>query len=623
MNWGHLRAFVWLRWRLLVNQWRRAGILSGVLLGVLSVGLFLLAILIFGGALALGWNTIPEAAPKHLMYVWDGIVAVFLFFWCVGLMMEIQRSEPMLLSRFLHLPVSVKEAFLINYLSSLACPSLLLFIAAGLGYAIALVAVMGLAMLPVLGLLAAFVLMTTALTYQLQGFLAALMTNPRKRRSVIVGATVIFILIVQVPNLMNGFFFQSNTPLAPEETAKATAELEKIRAIRPTNAREAEELLRRQSEILEQKQEALNADLRRRSHGAEATARLANIVLPVGWLPYGTMAAAEGRSVPWILGLLGMTLVGAGSLARGYRKTIAQFQGRSGSRGPLTIEPATAQAKAQSAPAPARGKRALFLERSIPGCSDPVSAVALAGIRSLARSPEAKLMLLGPIFTIVILGSMIAKGQAMADWLRPLAVAGAVTFTLLSVLQTMGNQFGLDRDGFRIFVLSALPRRDLLFGKNLVYAPFALGMAAITLIMFQAANPLRWDQLLASVALSLAMFLVFCMGLNLISILTPLRIEPNSLKPTNIKLSVGLAQFALTVTLIVLVLALAASPFLLELLLNLTGGTWGLPMALLTAIVESVVIVVLYRFTLGWLGGMLMAREQRILEIVTNRGKTG
>ena len=38
MNWQHLQAFVWLRWRLLVNQWRRAGAFNAVLMMIVTVG---------------------------------------------------------------------------------------------------------------------------------------------------------------------------------------------------------------------------------------------------------------------------------------------------------------------------------------------------------------------------------------------------------------------------------------------------------------------------------------------------------------------------------------------------------------------------------------------------------
>ena len=45
--------------------------------------------------------------------------------------------------------------------------------------------------------------MVTALTYQFQGWLASLMSNPRRRRTVIVVATAVFVLIFQLPNLLN------------------------------------------------------------------------------------------------------------------------------------------------------------------------------------------------------------------------------------------------------------------------------------------------------------------------------------------------------------------------------------------------------------------------------------
>ena len=44
-------------------------------------------------------------------------------------------------------------------------------------------------------------------------------------------------------------------------------------------------------------------------------------------------------------------------------------------------------------------------------------------------------------------------------------------FVLFGVVQLMANQFGFDRDGFRVFVLSAARRRDILLGKNLSFAP--------------------------------------------------------------------------------------------------------------------------------------------------------
>ena len=139
MNWQHFQAFMWLRWRLLKNQWRRAGAVNAVLMMVVSVGALLTAIPLFVGCFTLGLYLIPEAKPEHLMYVADGVVVAFLFFWGIGLVTELQRTEPLSLSKFLHLPVSVKGAFLINYVSSLLRLSVIVFVPVMLGFSLALV----------------------------------------------------------------------------------------------------------------------------------------------------------------------------------------------------------------------------------------------------------------------------------------------------------------------------------------------------------------------------------------------------------------------------------------------------------------------------------------------------
>ena len=203
MNWKHLQAFVWLRWRLLKNQWRRAGAVNAVLMMIVSVGALVTAIPLFIGCFMLGLYAIPEATPAQLMYVADGLIVGFLSFWGIGLATELQRTEPLSLSKFLHLPVSVNGAFLINYVSSLIRLSLIVFVPVMLAFSLALVWTKGILMLPLLPALAAFLLMVTALTYQLQGWLALLMSNPRRRRTVIVATTMIFVLGVQLPNLLN------------------------------------------------------------------------------------------------------------------------------------------------------------------------------------------------------------------------------------------------------------------------------------------------------------------------------------------------------------------------------------------------------------------------------------
>ncbi len=94
----------------------------------------------------------------------------------------------------------------------------------------------------------------------------------------------------------------------------------------------------------------------------ERTARLVNMVLPVGWLPLGVMAAAEGRVLPSLLGLLGMTLIGTVSLWRAYRTTSRRIRGspRTGKRRPAPAVAPTAKHR--------QAGRACCSKRAFPAC---------------------------------------------------------------------------------------------------------------------------------------------------------------------------------------------------------------------------------------------------------------
>jgi hypothetical protein len=96
--------------------------------------------------------------------------------------MELQRTEPLSLSKLMHLPISTNGAFLINYLSSLISVSLILFLPAMLGITLGVALGQSPLFLLLLPLLAAFLFMVTALTYQFQGWLASLMANKRRRQ---------------------------------------------------------------------------------------------------------------------------------------------------------------------------------------------------------------------------------------------------------------------------------------------------------------------------------------------------------------------------------------------------------------------------------------------------------
>jgi ABC-2 type transport system permease protein len=612
VNWEHFKAFVWLRWKLLYNKARRAGVFNAVVTTIAVIGALLTAIPLFIGCFILGINVIPKAEPAHLMFAWDGIVVAFLFFWLIGLITELQRSDPLSLSKFLHLPVSANGAFLINYFSSLLRLSLIVFLPVMLAFGLALVVVKGVSMLLVLPLVAAFVLMVTAVTYQFQGWLAALMSNPRRRRTVIMIATVTFVLIVQLPNLLN-FLAPWGPGRQADRAGAVTREFEKLNRDAQSGKIGPDELRRRHQEIVDKQNLGVQQADREGLEQLERTARFVNMVLPVGWLPLGVMTAAEGSILPSILGLLGMTLIGSASLFRAYRTTVGLYQGKFTSRKGRPV-PAPVVSTSTGQPKPRKG----LLEAQIPGVSEPVAAVALAGFRSLLRAPEAKMMLLSPVIMSFIFGSMLWRSrQNIPESLRPLVAIGGMVLVLFGVVQLMANQFGFDRDGFRVFVLSAARRRDILMGKNLSFAPLVLGLATIVLASVQAVSPMRWDHFLAMIPQYLSMFLLFCLLMNFLSIFAPVHIAAGSLKPSHPKLTTVLLHLVTFMLVFPLTQVVTLIPLGTETALRFVGFGSGVPICLLLSLVECAAVVVIYYFLSDALGSLLQSREQKILETVT------
>jgi len=557
MNWQHIQTFLWLRSRLRSNQRRRAGAISAVIQNVLVALLIAAAVAMFIAGVAVGFAALPQASAFTLMLVWDGLIVGLLFFWATELLMDLQRSELLSVEKFLHLPVSMSGAFLINYVGSVLTPSIILFAPAMAGLSIGLTASRGPAMLWQFPMLAAFLLLMTAVAYQFRGWLAALMTNKRRRRSVLAFATIGFVLIAQLPGLVAG----------------------------PRRSYDGEQF--RQIVLI------------------------ANKAIPLGWLPYSVMASAEGSAAPAALSTLGFLLIGAASLRRSYRTTLRLYTGQIGA---AKRPAASAVAATRAAP-----DRRAFLERRIPFLSEHAATVALASFRSFVRAPETKLMLLTPVVLALIFGSMLfAASSYVSPFVRPLQAVGANLMVLISMVGLAGNLFGFDRSGFRTFVLSAAPRKDILMGKNLALAPPAIVLGLIVTLVIQYGGPMRIDHLLATLALTAPMYLVYCLIANLSSIFAPMPVAPGSMKPVGAK-GITILLHIIFFFLFPLALAPTLIPLGLEFLFDRLGWLEGLPLFLSMTLVECGLVAYLYPIALGWEGKLLQDREQRILEIVTSR----
>jgi hypothetical protein len=594
VNWAHLKTFIWLRWRLAVNQTRRSGsggaIVSAIVTGLMTAGgVVMLLVGFLVGVLALG-----TAPARAILAVLDGAIVAFVFFWFAGLMAELQRADVISLDRFLHLPVSPAGAFLINYLGSSVSLSVILMLPAMTGMAAGLVLSRGAVMLLLFPLVAAFFLMMTAVTYQFRGWLASMMQNPRRRRAIMTAIPALFILMFQLPNIWNN--------LGPGARERREARTEARREARAEGRRPRTQDPDRQ-----------NAD------ESYARARLVSMIAPPGWLAYGAEAAAEGRVWPALAGALGMGLIGVASLSRAYGTTLRLYRGDF-ERGRRPVPPAIPQASpggAEAAPA-----RTLLVERRLPWLSDRVSSVTVAGFRSWLRAPEMKMTLLTPVMMLVVFTGMFAgRSGAGPEFIRPLTAAGLAALVLiLGMVGPLGNQFGYDRAGFRAFVLSPIPRRDLLLGKNLSLLPFALAMMILVVGLAQWFNPMRLDHVIALLLQLVPMYLVFCLAGNLLSIVGPLTLRPGSGMPDGHQ---GLRSFGPLLLMLTasLFLGLSLIPLGIEALLDAMNWFAWFPAYLVLGAVQAIVIIWLYPVVLDVEGGLLQRRELRILEIVAARNK--
>jgi hypothetical protein len=440
------------------------------------------------------------------------------------------------------------------------------------------------------------------------------MSNPRRRRTAIVTITLSVILICQLPSVIN-FYALRGTNKAGDRTAALNKEVSTFTA-ESAKARRVDinEIKRGIEAINEKHRLAWKRADREIAERAKRFARIANLNVPVGWLPLGVASAAEGHVLPAVLGLLGMTLIGTASLARAYRATFRQYQGQTAAgQGPRT--------PSRAAPALHRRPRAVMLEARLPGLSEPVAAIALGGLHSVLRAPEAKIILLSPLLMIPIFGSILYQGRRrdVAELIRPLLASGGMLVIVFGMLQMMVNQFGFDRDGFRVFVLSAAQRRDILLGKNLAVVPLGAVLALVWLAIVEWFHPMRPDHLLAVFPQSLSLFLLTCIMTNWLSIIAPFRLPAGTMRASNFKLSTVLLQLVVILILLPLAQGLTLLPLLIEAIARVMDWMHGVPICLLLSFVECALVIVIYRLSLRWLGSLLQSREQTILEIVTSK----
>lgn len=656
MSARRLKAIFLLRWQLSRNAFRRASAFSATIYVVLRV-LFLLG-LVGGtiGAFFLGKSDVLAADPNRILWLVSGAVSVFLFFWLIGLLAELQRTDSLDHRRMAHLPISLKEMFLFNYVVSHWTPSCLLFLSISAGFVVGTMLRFGGRMVLVFGLLVLMILAISSWTYALRGWLSKLMRNERRKRSLIGWMTCAVILMAQVPNLLfnNSLFgfravakterierrFTSDIEFAErrlkdiKETAKNAenslseeelhSDSPQERAWRQRNLRRHRERLREARERLRKALGAYQTSLQEKNEPGdwrlqpETALSVFQSAFPPLWPASAAASIARNeqgqykRAFSIALGLAGLCCL---ALIRAFKAIQSEFQMPS-PRLQRRLKRKETSAKNSGKTKPAKN----WLERNLPGVSNPTAAVAWGTLRCLTRMPEAKMALLIPILLLVVFGALYfddlaaSKSDAFVRFLP----SSILFLSFMGSLPFFTNAFGFDRSGFCALVLSPVPRSEILLGKNLAILPPFLLLTALPLLGIQllAHPPVLYT--ISAFLQALTLCLLLTRFGNLLSIKAPYRSKPGSLQPVKTKSGASALMNTLFPFLFILLLIPTTLPLLMEELsrwIPFFPFPWNITLSALSLLV----VAFSYRQSLHSMGNLLSSREQEILRIVTEQ----
>jgi hypothetical protein len=444
--WRILRAFVWLRWRTLLNSLERRG--SRDVLERFSVALEQLAptlalVVMVPSMLSLaslaayaGWS-LTQAEPRPIVYE---IVRYALFAGCL-----LAVAGPVMLPggdrtnavRMLLLPIPRPVLYAAHVVAALADPWLLLVAAVAIGLPVGLAA--GGALLPAgLAAAAGLLLVVTLVAVALAVTSAVhLLVRDRRRGELLALAVVVLLPMIGFLPMLLGSGRRHRAVDQPPVT-------------------------RSRSAIERQLLDLVPSELYVRTVRSVTRGGLGEAARPA------TLLVASGAAVHALAFLAFLRVLASPGSAARSRRTAA---------GSATL-------------------------RRIPGTSPGTSAVAINQIRLALRSPRGRATLLSPLVVLAMFTMMTLRSRGGVDVgpLRMTSGLGLAAFTtlisLISTLPLAMNQFAIDRAGLTLAMLAPLPTVTLLHGKaigNGVIAaiPAALCLTAAALVL-PGGNPLYW-----------------------------------------------------------------------------------------------------------------------------------
>ena len=329
-----------------------------------------------------------------------------------------------------------------------------------------------------------------------------------------------------------------------------------------------------------------------------------------GWLPTGIVDAESGDWFSGVRGILAMTAIGCASLFFAYKSSMRKFTGAG-------VRASKKNAMSSATSVNWLGSR---MFTSLPGVPDSASAVALSTIQSIRRAPEVYAALV-PSIALAIFGTPYLigmKGYLIPGWAIDFLPLALISIALLGFPAFLFSTFSYDRDGFRAFMLSPVPRKDILLGKNLAIGIPTVILGWITMIILQCFIPVEPLWFIGSLICLPTSFLLLCLAGNAISVFFSLGLKRGSMTPVNTKiipvlmLYLGILVGPLVALIPVMVVHVAVG--LLERSIVWPLGWLYMLLSLLLLWVSWLV----YRRSLVEFGDWLWKKESAILDTVAN-----
>ena len=491
--WRTLRAFAWMRWRVLMNSLERTGArdtIERLSLAIEQIGPIIALVLLAPSALGLAglgayagyWLPGPDRvvtfdAIRVLLLVAVGFCIV-----APLLMPSMERTNAV---RLLLLPIAPRTLYIAHAAGAFSEPWILLASAALIGVPAGLAAAGALAA-AALALAAGLLLIAVLLGLStLAASILHLIFRDRRRGELL---ALLFIVVLPVVAMLPGL-------IEPRQRSR-----EERRAER-----------RARAERLARGEEAP-------SDRAFRIAGRAYDLLPSELYVETARTAAHREPAPASVALAGLALT-AGAL---HALGMLTFSGLLRSPGSTSRRQAV--------------RTRVSRQARVPGISRGAMAVAHAQLHLTLRTPRGRSMLLSPLLVFVMFAVMTRRAGGEVDFGFATLSAGlglaaiSALFCLLAILPFAMNQFAIDRAGLTLALLSPLGHRDLLIGKAVANGLIVAGLTVVCTIVAWAlvpqGHPALWLSLFPAVA---STYLLAAPGAAALSAVFPRPVDLNSI----------------------------------------------------------------------------------------------